>query len=51
MWFDRAEEEEELQHYIAEQILDMLVGETAVVLNMVQGKNTQRAAAAEVTPP
>lgn len=51
LWFDRAQEEEELQHYIAEQILDMLVGETAVVLNMVQGKNTQRAAAAEVTSP
>ena len=45
-WFDRADEEEELQHYIADQILQALVGEAVEVTNAVQEKQAQRAKAA-----
>ena len=45
-WFDRADEEEELQHYIADQILQTLVGEAVEVTNAVQEKKAQRAKAA-----
>lgn len=48
-WFDRAEEEEELQNYLADHILDMLVRETVGVLNAVQEKHARRAAEAGKT--
>ena len=44
-WFDRADEEEELQHYIADQILEALVGEAFGVANAVQEKKAQQAKA------
>jgi uncharacterized protein (DUF1810 family) len=48
-WFDRAEEEEELQHYLADHILDMLVRETVGVLDAVQKKHTRQVAVARET--
>lgn len=48
-WFDRAEEEEELQNCLADHILDMLLRETVDVLNAVQEKHARRATVAEQT--
>jgi hypothetical protein len=52
-WFDRAEEEEEeLQHFLADEILDTLLGETVGVLDKLQARrrNVQRAAAVPTVP-
>jgi hypothetical protein len=41
-WFDRSEEEAQLQHYLADEILDSLMGETVGVLDMLQAQAAQR---------
>lgn len=45
-WFDRAEEEEELQHYLADQILETLIGETIEVLDTLQNAHRTTATGA-----